>query len=115
MTGIYNIEEAEYKDNNSVQGQGLIMLKGSRKQKREKCESVKVFKVSLTIRQGAEDGCRAEAAITSHGAHPHLHLILSGPAEVRQHGLVSVTLRVVALILTAPLLEEKGESYADWR
>lgn len=58
----------------------------------------------LTIRKRAEDGCRTEAAITGHGARPNLHFVLSGPAQVRQHGLVSVALAVVALIFTTSLL-----------
>lgn len=36
----------------------------------------------FTIRQGAEDDCRTEAAVSSLGARPNLHFILSGPAEV---------------------------------
>ncbi len=79
--------------------------------KKKKCERTCV-KLSfqeqtgnfLTIGQCAEDGCRTEAAITGHGARPNLHFVLSGPAEVRQHGLVSVALSVVALIFTSPLL-----------
>ena len=83
--------------------------KNSKEKKMWKVSSLHGNRVSLTIGQGAEDGCRTEAAVTGHGAHPHLHLILGGPAEVRQHGLVPVTLHVVALILTAPLLKENGE------
>lgn len=60
----------------------------------------------LTIRKGPEDDCRAEAAITGGGVCPDLHLVLSGPAEVCEHGLVFVALSVMALILTAPLLQE---------
>lgn len=51
-----------------------------------------------------EDTCRAEAAISGRGVHPNLNLVWRGPAEVRQHRLVSVTLRVMALIFTAALL-----------
>lgn len=64
----------------------------------------------LTIRKRAEDGCRTEAAVAGHGARPDLHLVLSGSAEVRQHGLVPVTLRVVALIFTALLLTDENTS-----
>lgn len=58
----------------------------------------------LTIRKCAEDGRGAEAAITCRGVRPHLHLVLSGPAEVRQHGLVSDALCVTTLFLATPLL-----------
>lgn len=51
-----------------------------------------------------EDTCRAEAAVAGCGVHPNLNLVWCGPAEVRQHRLVSVTLRVMALIFTAALL-----------
>lgn len=64
----------------------------------------------LTIRQGTEDGCRTEAAITGHGTHPHLYFILSGPTKVRQHNLVFVTLCVEALILATPLLRRKQKT-----
>ena len=66
----------------------------------------------LTIRQGTEEGCRTEAAITGHGTHPHLHFILSGPTKVRQHSLVYVTLCVEALILATPLL--RSENRVSW-
>lgn len=59
----------------------------------------------LTIRQGVEKGCSTEAAITGHGAHANLHFILSGPAEVCQHNLVSVALCVVTLILSTSVLQ----------
>lgn len=58
----------------------------------------------LTIRQGVEEGCSTKAAITSRGEHPNLHFILSGPAEVCQHSLVSVSFFGVALNLTTTLL-----------
>lgn len=66
----------------------------------------------LTIRKRAEDSCRTEAAIPGHGAHPDLHLVLSGSAEVCQHSLVSVTLCVVALIFTTPLLQHEKHELA---
>lgn len=58
-----------------------------------------------------EDSCRTEAAITGDGARANLHFVLSGPAEVCQHNLVSVALCVVALILTLSLLNENGVSW----
>lgn len=58
----------------------------------------------LTIRKRAEDVGRTEAAITGHGARPNLHFVLGGSAQVRQHGLIFVTLTVVALIFTTSLL-----------
>lgn len=64
------------------------------------------FVFFLTIRKCAEDDCRTEAAITGGGVCPDLHLVLSGPAEVCEHGLVSAALGVMTLILAAPLLQE---------
>lgn len=58
----------------------------------------------LTIRERSKDGSRAEAAVTGGGVCPDLHLVLGGPAEVGQHGLVPAALDVVALVLAAPLL-----------
>lgn len=58
----------------------------------------------LTIRKRVEDACGAEAAVAGRGVHPDLDLVRRGPAEVRQNRLVSVALRVVALVLTAALL-----------
>lgn len=66
----------------------------------------------LTIRKRAEDSCRTEAAIPGHGARPDLHLVLSGSAKVCQHSLVSVTLCVVALIFTTPLLQHEKHELA---
>lgn len=63
-----------------------------------------LYEPFLTIRKGTEHGYRAEAAITSHGACPDLDIVLSGPAEVSQYSLVSVTLCVVAVVLSASLL-----------
>lgn len=60
--------------------------------------------VFLTIGKCVEDTCGAEAAVAGCGVHPHLNLVGSGPAEVRQHRLVPVALRVVALIFTAVIL-----------
>lgn len=51
-----------------------------------------------------EDAGGAEAAVASRGVHPDLDLVRRGPAEVRQNRLVTVALRVVALVLTAALL-----------
>lgn len=71
----------------------------------------------FTIRQGAEDSCRAEAAVTSQGARPDLHVVLRGPAEVCQHHLVSFSLCVQALTFTEPLLpkqNEKKKKILDW-
>lgn len=59
----------------------------------------------ITVGQGAEECRGTEAAVAGHGARPDLHFVLSGSAEVRQHGLVSVTLRKAARILAAPLLQ----------
>lgn len=71
----------------------------------EKCEaSFSTPHVFLTIGEGVEDSGGAEAAIAGCSVHPHLDLVGRGPAEVRQHRLVPVTLRVVALVLTAALL-----------
>lgn len=58
----------------------------------------------LTIRERLKDGSRAEAAVTGGGVRPDLHLVLGGPAEIGQHGLVPAALGVVALVLAAPLL-----------
>lgn len=69
----------------------------------------------LTVRQGSEGGCWAEAAVAGHGASPNLHLILSGPAEIAQHHLVTVTLPVATqllLLLTSTLLQD-GERERD--
>ena len=57
-----------------------------------------------------EDAGRAEAAVAGGRVRPDLDLVRRGPAEVRQHRLVSVALRVVALILAAALLRHKHES-----
>lgn len=83
-----------------------MVCKKKRERKRNSCESHSEVHIwpFLTIRQGAEDGSRAEAAVARHGARPDLHLILGGPAKVTQHYLVSVTLSVVALLLTTALL-----------
>lgn len=64
----------------------------------------------LTIRKCVEDAGRAEAAVAGCGVHPDLDLVRRGPAEVRQHRLVSVTLRVMALIFTAALLWHNHKS-----
>lgn len=61
--------------------------------------------IFLTIRQCAEDGCRTEAAVTSLRSSPNLHFVLSGPAEVCQHHLVSAALCEEALIITASVLQ----------
>lgn len=61
-------------------------------------------RVFLTIGECVEDSGGAEAAIAGCSVHPHLDLVRRGPAQVRQHRLVPVTLRVVALVLTAALL-----------
>lgn len=58
----------------------------------------------LTIRECSKDSSRAKAAVTGGGVRPDLHLVLRGPAEVGQHGLVPAALGVVALVLAAPLL-----------
>lgn len=60
--------------------------------------------VFLTIGKCVEDGCGAEAAVADCGVHPHLDLVGSGPAQVRQHRLVPVALRVMALVFTAVIL-----------
>lgn len=71
----------------------------------EKCEaSFTTPHVFLTIGERVEDSRGAEAAIAGCSVHPHLDLVRRGPAEVRQHRLVPVTLRVVALVFTAALL-----------
>lgn len=59
-----------------------------------------------------EDTGRAEAAVAGCGVHPDLDLVRRGPAEVRQHRLVPVALRVMALILTAALLWHNHKSAA---
>lgn len=64
------------------------------------------FLFFLTIRKCPEEDHRTKAAITGGGVCPDLHLVLSGPAEVCEHGLVSVAHTVMALILTAPLLQQ---------
>lgn len=63
------------------------------------------FSFFLTIGKRAKNSCRTEAAVTSLGVRPDLHLVLSGSAEICQHSLVSVTLCVVTLILTTSLLD----------
>lgn len=71
----------------------------------EKCEApFATPRVSLTIGECVEDSGGAEAAIAGLSVHPHLDLVRRGPAEVRQHRLVPVALRVVALVFTAALL-----------
>lgn len=83
-------------------------------QTREKYEvSPKYFRsthVCLTIRKCVEDTRRAETAVAGCGVHPNLNLVWRGPAEVRQHHLVSVTLCVMALIFTAALLWHNHKS-----
>lgn len=83
-------------------------------QTREKYElSPKYFtspRVCLTIRKCVEDTCRAEAAVAGCHVHPNLNLVRRGPAEVRQHHLVSVSLCVVALIFTAAILWHNHKS-----
>lgn len=69
----------------------------------EKCEAPFTTPL-LTIGECVEDSGGAEAAIAGCSVHPHLDLVRRGPAEVRQHRLVPVTLRVVALVFTAALL-----------
>lgn len=58
----------------------------------------------LTVGERAEEGGAAEAAVAGCCVRPHLHLVLRGPAQVGEHGLVRATLRVVALVLAAQLL-----------
>lgn len=89
------------------------------KKKKKKCEIIIKLVNSppsgakLTVGQRVEQGRGTEAAVAGGGARSDLHLVLSGPAEVRQHGLVPFTLRVVALVLAASLLPHEKHELAE--
>lgn len=63
----------------------------------------------LTIRQCVEGSYWTEAAVAGQGVSANLHFVLGSPTEVCQHSLVSLTLCVVALILTTPILPKRKE------
>lgn len=120
-----NIAESQYKDTGSKSakrnkaaidcaGRNLKTIpteikknvwNNNKKNNREFCETASSAAFFLTIRKRAKNSCRTEAAVTSRGVRPDLHLVLSGSAEICQHSLVSVTLCVVTLILTTSLLD----------